>query len=133
MSTTEQQQIKATYYNEAMRYMDNAKESLRKAGKQDKHYKDEKYVKTACGTAYNGVLKALDGYPLLKEVPKQKGRKSIEYYVDNVAKLDRKLLADVNSAYQVLHLSGYYDGVTYVPIIQAGLDVANDIIKRIEP
>lgn len=133
MSTTEQQQIKTTYYNEAMRYLENAEESLRKAGKHDNRYQDEKYVKTACGTAYNGVLKALDGYLLLKEVPKAKGRKSIEYYTSNVAKLDRKLLADLNDVYSVLHLSGYYDGITSAPIIQAGLDVANAIIKRIEP
>lgn len=133
MSITEQQQIKTTYYNEAMRYLDNAKETLRKSGKQDNYYKDDKYVKTACGTAYNGILKALDGYLLLKEVPKQKGRKSIEYYTANLGKLDRKLLTDLNNAYSVLHLSGYYDGVTYAPIIQGGMQLATDIIKRIEP
>ena len=133
MSITDQQQIKQQYYDEAIRYIDNAKETLRKAGKKDNRYKDEKYVKTACGTAYNGVLKALDGYLLLKEVPKQKGRKSIEYYTASLAKLDKKLLADVNSAYRVLHLDGYYDGETYVPTIQSGFEVANEIIKRIEP
>lgn len=42
--------------------MENATETLKKAGKDGKYYKDEKYVKTACGTAYNGVLKALDIY-----------------------------------------------------------------------
>ena len=33
-------------------------------------YLDDKYVKTACGNAYNGVLKALDGYFILKDVKK---------------------------------------------------------------
>ena len=121
MSIAEQQEIKKEYYSEAVRYMENAKELLRKAGKSGNHYKDEKYVKTACGTAYNGVLKALGGYLILKEVPKQKGRKSIEYYTANLAKLNKKLLADVNDVYSVLHLSGYYDGVTRTSIIDASM------------
>ena len=62
MGTIDQDKVKAEYYKEAIRYMDNAKETLLKAGKEDDIYKDEKYVKTACGIAFNGVLKALDGY-----------------------------------------------------------------------
>jgi uncharacterized protein (UPF0332 family) len=113
--------------------MANARETLKKAGKEFNNYKDDKYVKTACGTAYNGMLEALDGYLLLKEVPKRKGRKSIEYYTSNLAQLNKKLLSDVNNAYSILHLSGYYDGVTYVPAIQAGFELADTIIKQIEP
>lgn len=134
MSTQEQQQIKKKYYKEAMRYMDNAKENLQKAGKEGKFYKDEKYVKTACGTAYNGVLKALDGFLLLKNVEPPKGsRKSIFYYQQNLAKLDKKVLNTLNNAYNVLHLSGYYDGVTSVPTITDGFELAYDIIDKIKP
>ncbi len=133
MSTIEQQAVKSTYYNEAMRYMDNARETLKKAGKEGRYYLDDKYVKTACGTAYNGVLKALDGYLALKEVEKKKGRKSIEYYQEQVGKLDKKLGAALYNAYAILHLAGYYDGVTSVATIQDGFEVAEDIIKRIEP
>ncbi len=57
--------------------MDNAKETLKKAGKEGKYFTDEKYVKTASGIAYNGVLKALDGFLLLKGIDKKKGRKSM--------------------------------------------------------
>ena len=133
MSITEQDQLKMTYYNEALRYLDNAREVLKKAGKEDGDYKDEKYVKMACGTAYNGVLKALDGYLLLKDIPKEKKRKSIEYYQNNIAKHDKKLLKDLHNVYSVLHLSGYYDGITSIAIIEDGFDIANKIIKRIEP
>lgn len=35
MSVTEQEQLKITYYNEALRYLDNAREVLKKAGKED--------------------------------------------------------------------------------------------------
>lgn len=134
MSTQEQQQIKKKYYKEAIRYMDNAKDSLSKAGKDGKYYKDEKYVKTACGTAYNGVLKALDGYLILKNIEPPKGsRKSIYYYQQNIAKLDKKILNAVNNAYNILHLSGYYDGINNITVIQEGFELAYDIIDKIKP
>lgn len=134
MSTQEQQAIKKNYYKEALRYMTNAKDSLKKAGKEGKFYKDEKYVKTACGTAYNGVLKALDGYLLLKNVESSKGsRKSIEYYQRSIAKLDKKVLVKLNNVYSILHLSGYYDGITSVPVVEDGFEIAYDIIDKIKP
>jgi hypothetical protein len=133
MSHQEEQRIKQRYYTEAMRYMDNAKDTLRKAGKDGKLYQDEKYVKTACGTAYIGVLKALDGYFYTHGVEKRKGRKSIEYYKDNIARLDKKMLSYLNTAYDVLHLDGYYDGILSVPVIRSGFDVAYDIIEKIKP
>lgn len=133
MSVKEQNSIKEKYYHEAMRYMSNAKETLVFAQKEGKYYNDEKYVKTACGTAYNGVLKALDGYFKLKEVKNPKGRKSIEYYQENISKFDKKLSKEMKSAYDILHLSGYYDGNTNVTVIKEGFDIAYNIIKKIEP
>lgn len=47
-------------YKEAMRYVENANETLKLAGKDGKFYIDQKYVRTACGTAYSGILVALD-------------------------------------------------------------------------
>lgn len=133
MSTTEQQAIKQTYYNEAHRYMDNARDVLKKAGKEGNHYIDDKYVKMACGTAYSAVLKALDGYLILKDAEKKRGRKSIEFYKEQVSKLDKKISADLLTVYDVLHLSGYYDGITRVSTILSGFDAAEDIINRIKP
>jgi len=51
MSIQEQEQTKEKYHSEAIRYMDNAKEYLKNAKKEDGYYLDKKYVKTACGTA----------------------------------------------------------------------------------
>ena len=135
MSKQEQQELKEKYYGNAMRYMDNAKEYLTHAKKDGKFYQDAKYVSTACGTAYKGVLIALDGFLLLKGVEKPKGRarKSIEYYQDNIAKLDSKMLKYLNSAYQILHLSGYYDGIERADVIKAGFDDAYTIIEKIKP
>lgn len=42
-------------YKKSMRYIENAKEQLSKAGKEGKFFEDDKYVKTACGTAYSGA------------------------------------------------------------------------------
>jgi len=124
-------QLKEKTLCEAERYYDNAKMMLsEKAGKKGDYYSDAKYVKTACGTAYSGVLLILDAYIKIKgRVTNYKDRKSIEYYRDNITDRDNKLLKYVNSAYNVLHLSGYYDGELKYKIIQGGMEVFQDIIK----
>jgi hypothetical protein len=133
MSQEEQLRIKQKNYSEAIRYMDNAKETLQKASKDNNHYRDIKYVKTACGTAYNGVLLALDAYLRLKGIRKEKGRKSIEYYQEKIAGVDKKLLDTVNDAYKILHLWGYYDGIENAGVVQMGFDQAYTIINKIKP
>ena len=135
MSIHEQQNLKEKYYGEAIRYMDNANDCLAMANKEGKFYNDPKYVRMACGTAYNGVLMALDCYLMLKgvEKPNKKKRKSIEYYQVHISKLDGKMTNSLNNAYQILHLSGYYDGVTDSRVVDAGFDHAYTIIEKIKP
>jgi hypothetical protein len=120
-------------YKEAMRYIDNARETLKLAGKEDKFYIDDKYIKTACGTAYSGALKALDYLFDIKKIPKRKGRKSIDYYREILTKSDKKLLNHLNSAYNVLHLDGYYDGIKNSKIIEEGFNDAIEIISTLKP
>jgi uncharacterized protein (UPF0332 family) len=133
MVIEEQNRIRKIYYNEAIRYMENARETLQKAGKEDRFYIDKKYVKTACGTAYNAVLLALDGYLLLQGIEKKKGRKDIDFYKEAVSKIDKKFLNYVNEAYYILHLCGYYDGSKDSRIILEGFDLAYVIIDKIKP
>ncbi len=133
MSIVEQLEIKTKYYNEALRYMDNAKKTLKEAGKEDNYYLDDKYVKTACGIAYNGILKAMDCYLMLKDVEIPRGRKKVGFYEKAINKLDKKLGVYFNDAYEILHLYGYYDGVRNVKVIQAGMELANNIIEKIKP
>ena len=135
MSIQEQQHLKEKYYSEAIRYMENAKENLMKARKEGKFYHDAKYVKSACGIAYCGLLVALDGFLILRGIskPAGKARKSIEYYQSNIAGIDRKMLDYLNSAYNILHLSGYYDGITNVNVIQEGFGNAFTLIDKIKP
>ena len=42
-------------YQEAMRYIENAKETLKLAGKDGQFFADEKYVKTASGIAGKSI------------------------------------------------------------------------------
>jgi hypothetical protein len=129
-----QQEIKQKAYAKAMRYMDNAKDTLQKTRKENNRYADKKYVRASCGIAYHGVLIALDAILLLKGVTLPKGkRKSIEFYIMHIATFDRKLLNEVNDVYEILHLYGYYDGVQDARVVAAGFDHAHKIIEYIRP
>jgi hypothetical protein len=130
-----QEEIKQRAFAEANRYMDNAKDTLKKARKEDNLYDDKKYVRTACGTAWHAVLIALDAFLLLKGAPppQKKKRKSIEYYLMHIGEHDRKFLKELNTAYEIIHLNGYYDGVLDARVIAAGFEYAYKIIERIRP
>jgi hypothetical protein len=136
MTPDEQNTYLSAEYAEANRYMDNARETLKRAGKQDEgQYGDAKYVRTACGTAYLGVLIAIEAWLILKgvEIPGRKKRKSIEFYEYSVAKLDKKMLSYLKSAYDAFHLAGYYHGDKSVDIIEGGFKAACYIIDKIKP
>ena len=121
-----------TPYQEAHRYIKNAKETLStKAGKKDGEYADIKYVKTAAGTAYVGVLYAIDEYLKRKEGIKFNKPASIEEYRTRLAKQNKKLMALLNVAYAELHLACYYHGVPSVTVMKNGLETANQIIEYI--
>jgi hypothetical protein len=120
-------------YKEAMRYIDNARETLKNAGREEKFYIDDKYVKSACGIAYLGALKALDFLFDIKGVQKRKGKKSIEYYKEALSKIDKKLLNHLNNGFRLLHIEGYYEGVTNIKAIEGGFDDAISIIAALKP
>jgi len=136
MTNDEQNLFLSKEYAEAIRYMDNAKEILKRAEKQDDgQYKDEKYVRMACGTAYLGVLIALDAWLTLKgvKIPVKRKHTNINFYLTNVGGLDMKMLGHLNSAYNILHLDGYYRKETSIKSIEAGFDEAYYIIGKIKP
>ncbi|OGU38100.1 MAG: hypothetical protein A2X61_06410 [Ignavibacteria bacterium GWB2_35_12] len=122
-----------TPYREAMSYINKARLALRLAGKEDKFYIDEKYVKSACGIAYSGMLKALDFLFDIKGVPKRRGRKSIFYYQVILSEMDKKLLKHLNNGYEVLHLYGYYDGGSKIQTVESGVEDALSIITALKP
>jgi hypothetical protein len=89
-------------------------------------------VRTACGVAYLGALIACDGFLTMRGVPLPKKR-TIDFYREHIAELDGKLLRELNDAYDILHLWGYYEGIPNVSVIKEGFDVAYRILDRIKP
>ena len=118
-----------TAYLEALRYFANAKETLKLAKKDDYVYTDVKYVKTACGTAYNGVLIAVEHYLKGKEGLKFKRPKSIEEFRTRVGKQNKSLLKMLNHAYETLHIHGYYFGTTAVSTVTDGFQIGLKIVQ----
>jgi hypothetical protein len=136
----EQESIKKKGYALAMRYMANAKDNLKKAGREGKCFSDPKYVSAASGIAYRGVLVALDTWLQLKDVelPKENKRgeikgKSIDFYRTNLRRLDKRLLRELNGVYECLHIFGYYDCTLVANTIDCGFEIANEIIETIKP
>ncbi|MEK6616730.1 MAG: DUF5618 family protein [Bacteroidota bacterium] len=118
--------------DEAARYMNNAHKELQLADKNGKVYRDVKHLRVACGTAYLAVLKAMDGIFLLRNIPTPKRRASIEYYQQGLTQVDRKILTSLNVTYQILHLSGYYDGFNEIYTIKHGFEEAHYILTKLK-
>ena len=114
---------------EALRYVDNAEEIIKKA-KYDpelKSYTDSKYIKTAGNILWSGCLIALDA---VLQVRKGKGRPSIQKYQEAAGKRDKKLLHFLNIGYDTMHLCMGYDGNKDKRVSDAGFDNAKTIIEH---
>lgn len=119
-------------YLESLRYLENVRLLLReKAGKSGQFYRDTKYVKLACNTAYSGLLIALSAALLLKASPKN--RLSVEDNRNALGSRNRKMLQVFNSAYNYLHLLGGYDGDLNVLTSKEGLRLAEQLIEWCRP
>jgi len=122
---------------EASRYLQNAKEILKKAPIEDGRYADVKYVQEACGTAYLAVLKAIDDYLLNKGVSKKELPKSVDGYRKALQKYlavrNGKLLRGFEGIYDELHIAGYYRGMLHsVDVVNAALKAAKEFIEKIK-
>ena len=117
---------------QAERYMNNAHKELTLAAKNGKYYQDPKHCSLACGAAYLATVKALDGLFLLRGTPKPKRRASIDYYRSGLTTMDKKILRSLNTAYEILHLCGYYEGLTNIKAIASGFEEAQWIINKLK-
>ncbi len=119
------------YYQEAKRYLDNAKGHLKEAPIEYNRYQDAKPVREACGIGYLGVLLALDGYFLEQGISKDKLPDSTEGYEVLLKKClvhNGKLRQSFYTVYENLHLLGYYRGGLSVDMIKDGFQKARLII-----
>jgi hypothetical protein len=121
--------------SEAKRFLKNAKEILSKTEiEYGKIYKDPKATREAAEIAYLAALLAIDGYLISKGIPKDKLPTSIDGYTDAVRKIPRngKLMANLITAYQNLHILAYYRGGVNVDMIKAGIKSVEEIINILE-
>lgn len=117
--------------DEARRYVDNARETLREKGEFNaelNRYDDEKYVRAAGNYLWLGVLMALDAVFNVRE--DRRTRVDIKDYREAVGRRDKKLLALVNDGYDVMHLYMNYDGNQSKGVSDEGFRLANNIIDR---
>lgn len=116
---------------ESRRYVDNARKTLRENGELDTElniYQDVKYVRAAGNYLWFGVLMALDAVFHVRS--DRRTRVDIKDYLAAVGKRDKKLLALVNTGYDVMHLSMNYDGIQSKGVSDEGFRLANNIIDR---
>ena len=100
---------------EALRYSENAKETLKNAPTEYGTYTDIKYVQEACGTAYLAILKAVDEYLVKRGVDEKELPQSVEKYREMIRKYamihNGKLVKEFEKLYKALHIAGYYRGL----------------------
>lgn len=122
---------------EPIRYLENAKDLLRKSPIEGNRYADEKYVKSACGVAYLGVLKAIEEHLLKKGLTKKELPKMAEEYRKSLQKHisvhNGKLLKEFDDLYDELHIAGYYRGMLHrVNIVKEALKGAKEFIEKLK-
>ena len=118
---------------EAERYLQNARQILSdKAEKEGDYYNDRKYVRIAGNTAWNGVLIALDAVLNVRSKIKKGQRPEFKDYQEAIAKKDNKMPRVLLNAYDLLHKSLGYDGVTRYTVVQDSLDQAKMILAWAE-
>lgn len=122
------------FFAEAIRYYRNAKEILRKVTIKYGLYEDPKLVGEACGTAYRGVLHAVEGYLIqfgwepeklpddVTEIRKALGR---------TAQKNGKLMVQFNIAYERLHITGYYKETRDIEYAKLAMASARWIIEHL--
>ena len=115
---------------EARRYVQNAKDTIQKAdlNTETQLYRDQKYVRMAGNTLWNGVLLILD--TVFQVTHYNKNRAHFSDYQKAIVQRDYKLLDFVITGYNVMHLSMGYDGILKKSICNDGFSLANEIIDR---
>lgn len=121
---------------EALRYLHNAREILKKARREGHIYTDVKPVREACGVAYLAVLEAIDKYLLTRGVTKKKLPKSVEEYQKALRRhlsiRNGKLFKEFNWLYDTLHIAGYYRRLLYdVEMVKRALNITQQFIEKL--
>ncbi|MBI3582771.1 MAG: DUF5618 family protein [Nitrospinae bacterium] len=131
---------------ESIRYLNNAKEILKKIPIEENVYTDVKPVREAFGTAYLAILEAINEYLITKhglikkELPKpvlSEAEGSVDAYREalkrHLAIRNGKLMREFEMLYDTLHIAGYYRGLIYnVDMVKDAIKAARIFIEKIE-
>jgi hypothetical protein len=117
--------------------MDNAKDILGKSPIEGDLYTDDKYVKSACGVAYLGVLKAIEEHLTRKGLSKKELPRKVEEYrkalQKHVSVHNGKLLKEFDAIYDELHIAGYYRGMLHsTDVVKATFKTARHFIDKLK-
>ncbi len=123
--------LRYTPYENAISHIENAKLTLKLAGKKDGEYANVQHLQTAAEIAYNEVLLAIDEYLLRKEGLEYVKAQNIEEYRTRLVKHDKKLIRLLNQAYAHLYICLYYHGIPSSRIMSKGLSVSLKIMEYI--
>ena len=121
---------------DAIRYINNAKEILKKSKVVEGYYTDLKYVKSAFGILYLGILNAVDKFLLKKGVEEKNLPKKIEEYIKYLKKYgspyNGKLIREFESLYREVHIAGYYRGLlNSVKVVKYIFQESEKFIKKL--
>jgi hypothetical protein len=121
---------------ESVRYLNNAKEILKRAPREGRVYTDIKPVREACGTAYLAVLEAINEYLLAHGRTKRELPRSVEAYQKTLRKYagihNGKLFREFDKLYDELHIAGYYRGLLWgMGAVQDAFNLAQKFITKI--
>ena len=120
---------------EGVRYLENAREILRRVPVERNIYVDRKPIREAMGTAYLAVLEAINEALLRRGIPKKKLPRSVDAYraaLERHLNRDGKLMREFESLCDLLHLAGYDEGSIYHrKVVREALAAAQTFIERV--
>ncbi|GIV32650.1 MAG: hypothetical protein KatS3mg031_0185 [Chitinophagales bacterium] len=121
-------------YQDARRYLENAKRILKEQAKPvNGNYSDRKYVRMAGDTAWKGVLIAAGNWLNAKGLKWDKRtRPDVNWFEQQIARRNKKMLSHFLNAYDILHCSMGYDGTLSINISKEGLAQAEAFIRLCE-
>src|SRR3990167_3550886 len=114
-----------TYYEEALRYIDNAEDTLKKAKKVGNVYTDKKYTKSAAGIAYAGIEKAAKWFIKFRGIKIPANSDAVEIK-KALAKIDGKATDLFGNLYSILHIAVYYQDNNDATLISKYLGKAKE-------
>lgn len=121
---------------ESLRYLQNARETLKNIPVEDDTYTDVKPVREALGTAYLAVLEAVNESLLKKGMTKKDLPRSVEGYRGalqrHLAAHNGKLVGEFEKLYDALHIAGYYHGLIYdANMVKDALKAARSFMDKL--